>query len=261
MTYQMDLTDVERIVCLVAEVGDPTVNLSLPERKLKLLQGLASIIDADAWLWSSASPNPESPGDIATTYLIDGGWRDEREQVLVYEALSDKKFASHATTKVTQAVIAGEYATFSRNELMTDEDWELHGGIWRKTGFEHILLTIYPFTPQSFSSIGLHRRAGTPPFTEREKSIVHVLFRQVDWLHRHGTNQPAGEKSVMLTPRERQVLVFILRGDTKKEIAAKLNLSEHTVGDYIKQLHKHFNVNSRAELQAVFLTAALPTAL
>ncbi len=258
MTYQMDLTDVERIVCLVAEVGDPTINLSLPERKLKLLQGLAAMIDADAWLWSSASPNPDSPGDIATTFLIDGGWREEREQVLAYEALSDKKFASHVQTKVTEAGLAGEYTTFTRPELIADDAWELHGGPWRKTGFEHILLTIYPFTPQSFSSIGFHRRAGKPPFGERERSIVHVVFRQVDWLHRHGTNQPAGEKTVSLTPRERQVLLFILRGDSKKQIATKLSLSEYTVGDYMKQLHKHFEVNSRAELQAVFLTTALP---
>jgi DNA-binding CsgD family transcriptional regulator len=39
-----------------------------------------------------------------------------------------------------------------------------------------------------------------------------------------------------------------------KEVAHKLGLSEHTVGDHVKQIYKHFSVSSRAELLAHFIS-------
>ena len=51
---------------------------------------------------------------------------------------------------------------------------------------------------------------------------------------------------------------FLLTGDTLKEVAQKLGLSEHTVGDYVKQIYKHFSVSSRAELLAHFISNGQP---
>lgn len=249
---QLGLEDVEQIVRLVAEAGDPTVDLSLPDRKRLLMVGVARLIQADVWLWSSAAPNPERPGDIATTCLVDGGWLDEQEQRRTYEALTDVEFSNHVLVNIYREVVACRRITMRRTEFISDEVFEQHGEPWRRTGLGHSMLSMYPFSPNSFSAIGFHRRAGKPDFSDRETSIVHVIFNQVDWLHRHGTNEPAGEKTLQLSPRLRQVLVHLLRGEAKKEIAAAMNLSEHTIGDYIKQLHKHFQVASRAELQAFF---------
>jgi DNA-binding CsgD family transcriptional regulator len=115
------------------------------------------------------------------------------------------------------------------------------------------LFALYPLEGGRFSGIGFHRQRGKPNYSERDRAILHVIFRQVEWLHRHGTNVDAGSKVVQLAPRERQVLLFLLAGDSRKQIAHKLGISEHTVGDYMKKLHKHFAVSSRAELQAYFM--------
>jgi DNA-binding CsgD family transcriptional regulator len=48
-----------------------------------------------------------------------------------------------------------------------------------------------------------------------------------------------------------------LAGDSLKEIAQKLEISAHTVGDYVKQIYKHFAVSSRAQLAAIFLPGDL----
>jgi DNA-binding NarL/FixJ family response regulator len=57
----------------------------------------------------------------------------------------------------------------------------------------------------------------------------------------------------VLSPRQREVLAHLLRGDSVKQIAATLHLSQHTVNEYIKDLHRHFNVSSRGELLALFI--------
>ena len=56
-----------------------------------------------------------------------------------------------------------------------------------------------------------------------------------------------------LSPRQREVLRHLLRGDSVKQIAAALNLSQHTVNEYVKDLHRHFGVSSRGELLALFI--------
>ena len=40
------------------------------------------------------------------------------------------------------------------------------------------------------------------------------------------------------------------KGDSVKQVASGLGLSQHTVTDYAKSLHKKFGVNSRGELLA-----------
>jgi DNA-binding CsgD family transcriptional regulator len=84
---------------------------------------------------------------------------------------------------------------------------------------------------------------------------------RIDWMHRHGIHEAAHQQVIRLSPRERQVLMLMLNGQGRKAIAASLGISEHTVGDYQKKLHKHFNVTSRAELQAYFFLGGQPQSL
>ena len=58
-----------------------------------------------------------------------------------------------------------------------------------------------------------------------------------------------------LSPRMRQTLELLLAGDSEKQAARKLKLSQHTVHVYAKSLYKHFGVSSRGELLARCLGA------
>jgi DNA-binding CsgD family transcriptional regulator len=53
-----------------------------------------------------------------------------------------------------------------------------------------------------------------------------------------------------LSRRQRQTLELLLAGNAEKQIAARLNISRHTVHVYVKSLYKRFDVNSRPELLA-----------
>ncbi len=52
---------------------------------------------------------------------------------------------------------------------------------------------------------------------------------------------------VQLTEREREVLLRVAKGFTLPEIGVQLNLSRHTIADYVKQIYRKLNVSSRAE--------------
>ncbi|MCI1190783.1 response regulator transcription factor [Calidifontimicrobium sp. SYSU G02091] len=52
---------------------------------------------------------------------------------------------------------------------------------------------------------------------------------------------------VQLTERENEVLLRVAKGFTLPEIGQQLNLSRHTIADYVKQIYRKLNVSSRAE--------------
>lgn len=49
--------------------------------------------------------------------------------------------------------------------------------------------------------------------------------------------------------------MFLIDGDSRKQVASKLGISEHTVSDYLKTVYAKFSVNSRAELLSKFIAA------
>ena len=59
--------------------------------------------------------------------------------------------------------------------------------------------------------------------------------------------------AVELSPRMRQTLQFLIEGDSERQVALKLKISQHTVHVYVKQLYKRFGASSRGELLAKFI--------
>jgi DNA-binding NarL/FixJ family response regulator len=56
-----------------------------------------------------------------------------------------------------------------------------------------------------------------------------------------------------LSPRLRQTLACLLDGDSEKQLAARVGLSQATVHQYVTALYRHFGVRSRAQLLALAL--------
>ena len=59
--------------------------------------------------------------------------------------------------------------------------------------------------------------------------------------------RPRTMPHVALTDRENEVLLRVAKGFTLPEIAVQLELSRHTISDYVKQIYRKLNVSSRAE--------------
>ena len=60
------------------------------------------------------------------------------------------------------------------------------------------------------------------------------------------TQQTGG--MALLTPRERDVVRLVAEGMRNQEIALKLNLSEHTVRNYLLRIYDKLGISSRVEL-------------
>lgn len=56
-----------------------------------------------------------------------------------------------------------------------------------------------------------------------------------------------------LSPRQRQTLDRILQGDSEKQIARRLRVSQNTVHVYVRWIYVAYGVNSRYELMARFI--------
>jgi DNA-binding NarL/FixJ family response regulator len=67
----------------------------------------------------------------------------------------------------------------------------------------------------------------------------------------------------LLTPREQAVVHLVADGLSNREIAAQLNLSQHTVKNYLFRVFDKIGVSSRVELVLCALTSpmAKPVAL
>jgi len=81
----------------------------------------------------------------------------------------------------------------------------------------------------------------SPPIARRVLSYFTATAAQRMALAR----QAGGE--VRLTERETEVLQRVAKGYTLPEIAVQLELSRHTISDYVKQIYRKLNVSSRAE--------------
>lgn len=64
-------------------------------------------------------------------------------------------------------------------------------------------------------------------------------------------------RNMTLTARERDILAGVARGERSKEIAARLGLTERTVGAYLSTIYSKLGVDSRAAAVAVALERGL----
>jgi DNA-binding CsgD family transcriptional regulator len=98
--------------------------------------------------------------------------------------------------------------------------------------------------------LGLHRAWGDEPFTPADHRLVRLLHVELGRLWRRDALRKAKDPASALPPRLSQTLDELLLGKSEKEIAMRLELSRHTIHNYVKALHQRFGVSSRGELLA-----------
>jgi DNA-binding NarL/FixJ family response regulator len=98
---------------------------------------------------------------------------------------------------------------------------------------------------------------GQPPLSPAIARRLLTHFRSGDGVAQgHGQASSGSHASATvlvaaeherLTPRESEVLTYLSKGFTIKEIAALMGIKWFTVNDHIKSIYKKLNVSSRAE--------------
>jgi len=98
--------------------------------------------------------------------------------------------------------------------------------------------------------LGLHRGWDEQPFTAADHRLVRLFHVELGRLWKRDALRQAKDPATALPPRLSQTLNELLAGSSEKQIASKLDLSRHTIHNYVKALHQRFGVSSRGELLA-----------
>jgi DNA-binding CsgD family transcriptional regulator len=97
--------------------------------------------------------------------------------------------------------------------------------------------------------IVLKRSRDEGPFGAAERDLVDLAHGESDWLF-DDVALPQTPSDCTFSPRERETLALLMTGASERVVAIRLDLSPHTVHDYVKAIYKKLGVASRAELMA-----------
>ena len=249
----VELQDFARVVEFLSDAADPTRLLTLQDRRRLLMSSVARFIDADIWMLTTGVDNPDSPGDAMLTQSIDDGFDSNEERAVFVRISLDPRLAAAVQAPIAELILSGQNATFLRSQLISDDNWVATAVAkqWTAAGFGDFILTAVAI-PHGHSSAGFHRRANSGRSTQQHADVLREIFQNVTWLHDRIKNTASAGNTLMLSPRERQVLVLLLDGSTRKQIADTLRLSRHTIVDYLKVIYRKLGVKSQRELIAKF---------
>jgi DNA-binding CsgD family transcriptional regulator len=217
------------------------------------MTNLSRMLEADGWLWSATQVIREQNRPVSVGVIYGGlteeefaGWL-EASQIASPQPPEDSPLAL-LTSK-------GHHFTRTRQQVVPDDVWYTHPAVRQfrlDRGIDHFLYSIYPLGPSYCSAVGFFRRVGRPAFTDLQRRLCHIVLANVRWLHEASFPDHKGEACKLLTPRLRTVLIYLLNGKQKDEIAHLLHISTNTVKSHIRSIYQAFSVNSQIELIRFF---------
>jgi DNA-binding CsgD family transcriptional regulator len=142
--------------------------------------------------------------------------------------------------------------TRRRAELVRDGDWYRSAAFTdyrRPCGADHQLtsLSTYAATGET-SCLSLVRALGERDFSKRECALVWFFHVELGRLIGGSLASAVPGDAARLAPRLRETLKCLLEGDSEKQAALRMGISQVTIHQYVTMLYRRFGVHSRAEL-------------
>jgi DNA-binding CsgD family transcriptional regulator len=119
---------------------------------------------------------------------------------------------------------------------------------WQDADISAPLVCYRPVANNCLSGIGLYRRFNSAPFSQRQVKIAHIILTEVAWLHEQGWPWESALQVPALPKRCRMALNLLLEGLSRKQLAERMEISTHTVNEYVKHVYEFYDVHSHAEL-------------
>lgn len=247
---RLPLTDGDfiSVIRLLGEVAG--MDTSVNDRRHALLAGLNELIDGDVWMWVHSRFNGT---DLSAFSVCTGGFASDQERASVF-MVANREDVNRVMTAYWNPKIQHTFCASDLMATVNGADQAVFRQAFQDCGCCDTVFSLYALDAVTMSGIGLHRRQGKPLYSVRERTLAHLVLTQVDWLHRAQTDVPANNNSLLdLSPRQREVLLHLLGGDGRKQVARKMSLSEYTVDDHVQAIYRHFNVTSKSELLSLFI--------
>lgn len=229
---------------------------NLAERRQEFIQTLAGAVDGKAafWGWGRGRAFDSNVTPVAALHF---GFEPDAWPRFALAALSDEVVVNF-NQPVTRLLDQAGHVCVTRAAVWSDESW-YSAGVFQDTirtlGLDQFLVCVRYFSADSWSHMTVFRAAGQPDFSERDRHLIEVALTSTEWMSPRAVETLPPEAFVGLTHRQRTVMLLLLEGLARKEIAVRLQITLHTVNDHVKALYDRFSVTSATELAARFLQA------
>lgn len=238
--------DIRAIVRLLGEAMAGEGDISIKRRRV--MDGVRRLIGANSWIWTMVGRFGPDEQPAHTVLVRDGFTEEQFAAYIRSQEHPDMRWL--VGPFIAEVEETGDHLTRLRQQMTSNEEFDAADikPLFEKAGFGPLILSARKTLSGQLSAVVIFRHFDAPLFTERESRMAHIILSELAWLHEISwPNYPRHEVST-LSPRERSVLTSLLQGRSRKEIADDFGISIHTVSGYVKEVYRHFNVNSHAEL-------------
>ncbi len=250
---QLDTDSAKRLFHSAIQIGDRLSELA--DRRLAVVKSLIELTKAAAGYWSWGHGNGDE-NTVMPIAVVPAGFTEQQMGGFIKNSLKPEIYAemvepiNHLRGSKSQIAVA-------RRDLYDVKTWKetfLCKGLG-EIGLEEWVQCVRYSSDENWSQLFLLREVGQPPFSACDRELVDLAMSSIDWFHASAAVTLSGAKLFGLTARQRTVMLMMLDGHSRKQIASHFEIGEQTVGDHIKQIYRHFEINSLGELAAIFLRA------
>ena len=211
------------------------------------------LLDADFghWAWGRGKP---LASDVIPIALITRGYSDSQKALMIQMSL-DPETKTAFRIPILKRMGDDPQNTCVRTQIVPDDEWEKSRmrSLTMLFGADEWVHSVRYSAMDTWSNLFLLRSTGKPAFGLDDIAILDLAIGSIDWLHATAEETIPKEVFSAVTVRQSMVMLMLLDGYSRKVIAARLGITQETVGDHIKAIYRHFNVNSATELAATFL--------
>jgi DNA-binding CsgD family transcriptional regulator len=252
-TYRVDSSDVRTLLRVASQVAAAKDE---PRRWRQVLLGsLRELLRADAGLTLEIECDGEPTlGRVAKFHDFGITGRERRAGLL--RELNEPVIRDPLLTALLKRLCESRHTTvtFARSDVVRDDVWKKNAIVARRratVGFDDAVASLTKMTSPArvMGLLFLRSSGGGHPFGQRERTLLGLFHAELSWIY-SAEFKSRPEHAASLSPRLEETLMHLAAGRDERETAKAMELSPHTVHDYVKILYAHFGVSSRADLTA-----------
>jgi DNA-binding CsgD family transcriptional regulator len=225
-------------------VSPDLVASETPEMPVEVLRGLTELIPCAGVSFFVMDTSKRQVYAMQELDLIEFPTVDAETDAMFFEAYWD-------CVGCCAPELTGDHEQVTMwSDVYTEREYSrlLMAEYFRRAGIWHELLVCLPPVGGLERRLMLSRTADDEPFSERDRLLLTLLRPHLigirDRIEAERRTTPA------LTPRQLQLLRRVAIGDTNRQIARDLGLSEATVRKHLENVYARLGVHSRTEALA-----------
>jgi DNA-binding CsgD family transcriptional regulator len=242
------IRDIRSAYRLIGECRDLASTPDLWQQRL--FDGVLGLVGADKA--SGGEGSWIRPGPVK---ILSAAWSGFDQAQLSHLA-AYLRSRDHVAHPILDALghVRGTLVTRARRQLVPDRVWYrsiLFNEYQRPADCDAQVTSICQTSAAgAINCVGVFRRVGARDFDGRERRLLHFFHGELGPLIGRVLVSAADPQPDDLPPRLRQTLHCLLQGDSEKQVAARLGLSQATIHEYVTAVYRRFRVHSRGELMA-----------